>query len=52
MAFKPVAYREVQHFINRAYNECQEFQWARETLKNSLSRPARQEFTSGSNTRP
>ena len=40
MAFKPVAYREVQHFINRAYNECQEFQWARETLKNSLEAAA------------
>lgn len=36
MAFRPVQYKEVQNFINRAYNECQAFQWARETLKNSL----------------
>lgn len=36
MAFRPVQYKEVQHFINRAYNECQAFQWARETLKNAL----------------
>jgi len=36
MAFRPVQYKEVQNFINRAYNECQAFQWARETLKNAL----------------
>ncbi|WP_224245546.1 ATP-binding protein [Hyalangium gracile] len=41
MAFKPVEYKEVQNFINRAYNECQAFQWARETLKNSLEAGAK-----------
>ncbi|WP_434386838.1 ATP-binding protein [Melittangium boletus] len=42
MAFKPVQYKEVQNFINRAYNECQAFQWARETLKNALEAGATQ----------
>jgi hypothetical protein len=36
MSFRPLQYKGVQHFINRAYNECQTFQWAREVLKNSL----------------
>ena len=36
MPFRALQYKEVQHFINRAYNECQTFQWAREVLKNSV----------------
>jgi histidine kinase/DNA gyrase B/HSP90-like ATPase len=40
MAFRPLQYKEVKNFINRAYNECQAFQWARETLKNSIEAQA------------